>query len=216
MLYKEDFKMSIFSKTKLNVKSNNFSKTNTKDNVKNNSKYGKCNQTDNFLLGKDETLQPKFTRIFGISYSIDIYYLKIKSPELNLEKNKIVIYLPMQYRHFNNQKLLDAILLKMYSTIAENEIGNIMEKARHEFGFAPEDYKIVKTSNALATCSKEDMFITVNPYIVKFDKKAIEYIIYHEFCHLQYKTHSKKFYELLKKHIPNYESICRQLNGFTY
>ena len=38
---------------------------------------------NNFILGKDETLLPKFTRIFGSKYSVNIYYLKIQKPELN-------------------------------------------------------------------------------------------------------------------------------------
>ncbi len=29
---------------------------------------------DNFLFGKDETLEPKFTQIFGLNYSVNIYY----------------------------------------------------------------------------------------------------------------------------------------------
>ena len=93
---------------------------------------------DNFLFGKDETLQPKFAKIFGLNYSVNIYYLKITSPELNLEKNCINIHLPISYRKKNNQELINIILLKMYTKIAESEIENIMEKARHEFDFAPE------------------------------------------------------------------------------
>lgn len=192
---------------------NIFSKINTKTNTS----FTKDNQISNtFIFGKDESLMPKFAKILGISYALNIYYVRIQAPELTVEKNRIVVYLPIKYRNCNNQKLLNVILLKMYTAIAEKEIENIMEKARHEFGFAPEDYSIIKLSNALATCNKDDLFITINPYIAKFDRKIIEYIVYHEFCHLQYKTHSKKFYELLKKHCPNYEALCKQLNGFTY
>lgn len=53
---------------------------------------------DNLLFGKDETLQPKFAKIFGINYAVNIYYFRITSPELNLEKNCINIHLPIAYR----------------------------------------------------------------------------------------------------------------------
>ena len=33
-------------------------------------------KNDNFILGKDESLYPKFTRIFGINYAVNVYYLK--------------------------------------------------------------------------------------------------------------------------------------------
>lgn len=172
--------------------------------------------SDNFILGKDESLQPKFTRIFGTSYSVNVYYLKIKSPELNLEKNCININLPMAFRKSNNQELLNTILLKMYTKIAESEIENLMEKARYTFGFAPEDYEIKKMSSSLASCEKDIQTIYINPYIAMYRKEIIEYVIFHQFCHLKYKTHSKKFYEMLKKYIPNYEILSRELPNLKY
>ena len=171
---------------------------------------------DNFILGKDESLLPKFTKIFGINYSVNIYYLKIQKPELNLTNNCINIHLPMYYRKKDNQKLLDTILLKMYTKIAENEIENIMEKARHNFGFAPEDYEIKKLNSTLAICNKDLQNITINPYIIMYSKEIIEYVIYHEFCHLKYKTHSKKFYNMLKKYKTNYENLAKQLPNLKY
>ena len=96
-----------------------------KSNISNINKYNSFTK-DNFILGKDETLMPKFTKIFGLNYSVNIYYLKIEKPELNLEESCINIHLPMNYRKNNNQNLLNVILLKMYTKIAENEIENIM------------------------------------------------------------------------------------------
>lgn len=171
---------------------------------------------DNFILGKDETLQPKFTRILGSNYSVNIYYLKIKSPELNLDKNSVNIYLPMQYRKNNNQGLLNVILSKMYTKISEQEIEFIMEKARHTFGFAPEDYEIQKMPGTLAACDKDLQTIYINPNISMYSKEVIEYIIFHEFCHLKYKTHSQKFYDMLKKYVPNYEKISKQIPNLKY
>ena len=171
---------------------------------------------DNFILGKDETLQPKFTRILGSNYSVNVYYLKIKSPELNLDKNSVNIYLPMQFRKNNNQGLLNVVLAKMYTKIAEQEIEFIMEKARHTFGFAPEDYEIQKMPDTLAACDKDLQTIYINPNIALYSKEVIEYIIFHEFCHLKYKTHSQQFYNMLKKYVPNYEKISKQIPNLKY
>ncbi len=171
---------------------------------------------NNFILGKDETLLPKFTRIFGSKYSVNVYYLKVQKPELNLTDSCINIHLPMTFRKQNNQGLLDVILLKMYTTIAEKEIENIMEKARHTFGFAPEDYEIKKMKNHLAHLDEATQSVLINPYLVMYSKEIIEYVVFHQFCHLKYKTHSKKFYEMLKKYVPNYETLARQLPNLKY
>lgn len=170
----------------------------------------------NFIMGKDETLRPKFTTIFGLNYSVNVYYLKIAAPELNLSKNSINIHLPMKYRKNNNQELLNTILLKMYTKITENEIENIMEKARHELGFAPENYEVRKLQNSLAYCNQDLQTILLNPYISMYSREIVEYIVFHEFCHLKYKNHTKKFYDLLKKYKPNYESIAKQIPNLKY
>lgn len=177
---------------------------------------GKSNFNDNFILGKDETLLPKFTRIFGTKYSVNVYYLRVQKPELNLTNSCINIHLPMSFRKQNNQDLLDVILLKMYTTIAEKEIENVMEKARHTFGFAPEDYEIKKMKSTLAHFDNNTQSILINPYIVMYAKEIVEYVVFHQFCHLKYKTHSKKFYEMLKKYVPNYETLARQLPNLKY
>lgn len=181
-------------------------------NTKENARYVK----ENFILGKDETLDPKFTKLFGLNYNVNVYYLKIERPSLNLEKNSINIHLPMKYRKQNNQNLLNAILLKMYTKIAENELENVMEKARHTFGFAPEDYEIRKLSGILATTNKDVQSITINPYIVMYSKDIIEYVIFHEFCHLRYKNHTKQFYTMLRKFKPNFEIIAKQIPNLKY
>jgi hypothetical protein len=201
--------MSIFSRTLSKQ-----AKTST--NVVSKSSINMSSSSEAFLLGKDETLNPKFTKIFDINYSVNIYYLKINAPELNLEKNCININLPMNYKNYNNQKLLNTILEKMYIKIAENEIENIMEKARHIFGYAPENYEIKKLSGVLATCNKNEQTIIISPTIVMYSKEIIEYIIFHEFCHLKYKTHSQKFYQTLEKYIPNYKNFDKHLCNLKY
>ena len=62
----------------------------------------------------------------------------------------------------------------------------------------------------------ENKKLYINPEIIKFDKETIEYIIYHEFCHIQYKTHSKKFYEILQNFFPNFKKIEEKLIDYKY
>ena len=66
-----------------------------------------------------------------------------------------------------------------------------MEKARHDFGFAPEDYEIKKMKSTLAHFDNNTQSILINPYIVMYAKEIVEYVVFHQFCHLKYKTHSK-------------------------
>lgn len=181
-----------------------------------NTKENRVLDDEVFFFGKDETLMPKFTNIFGKSYSVNVYYLRVQKPELNLLNDNINISLPISYRKRENQDLLNAILFKMYKKITESELESIFEKARHDFGFAPEDYEVRKMEKTLATCNYDLQTIFVNPYISMYSKEVIEYIVYHEFCHLKYKTHSKKFYDLFAEYKPNYEKIAKNMPNLKY
>lgn len=150
--------------------------------------------------------EPKCTNIFGKNYKINLYYKHIKSPNLDLESNVINIALPINYRKTNNTNLLKLILQKMYFEIANNELDFIAEKARKLLNLAPEDIKIQKLeNNTVAQCI--DNTIIIDPTIMSYDKKIIEFIIFHEFCHLKYKTHSKSFATMLKNNFTNYEYL---------
>ena len=62
---------------------------------------------------------------------------------------------------------------------------------------------------------QEKELIIINPDIVKYNRETIDYIVLHQFCHLKYKTHSKKFNELIEENIKDYkkyEAISEQIN----
>ena len=58
--------------------------------------------------------------------------------------------------------------------------------------------------------------ITINPEIIKYEKMEIEFILFHEFCHLKYKTHCQKFQEMIKKYIPIYAKYEERLKYIKY
>ena len=145
--------------------------------------------------------------VLGIDYKVKIEYKNVKIIELNVENKIIKISLPNRYKKMANKEILDLAIEKMYEQIANVEIERAMEKARIMLGFAPEEYEIAKIKT-LGTC--KDKKITINPQVVKYNRKVIDYIVLHQYCHLKYKTHSKGFYQLLEKYEPNYKK-CEEI-----
>ena len=174
----------------------------------------------NWILSKmeeyEETLpNMKSVKIFGKNYDVIVKYENIKTPELNLEKNYIIeIILPNKYKKVGNEQILKISIEKMYQQIANNEIENLMEKTRKMLGIAPEDYEISKIKDGLAKCTNGK--ITINPELMQFKKEIIEYVIVHEFCHLKYKTHGKRFYQLIEKYMPEYKKYEREIQNYEY
>lgn len=174
----------------------------------------------NWILSKLKENEQNLTniqsvKIFGRYYDIKVSYKNIKTPELSLEENsEIKIILPIKYRKIGNEQILKISIQKMYEQIAINELESIMEKVRIMLGIAPEKYRIENTEKTLGKCI--DKIITINPNLMQFRKETIEYVILHEFCHLKYKSHCKKFYEIIEKNIKDYKKYEKELEGYQY
>lgn len=175
------------------------------------------NKIKNYDRKLDKNIEKRITNILGKEYNININFKNIKRPELNLNNEEIFINFPLQYKKRNIENILEIVLRKMYTTISENKIEEIMEKTRIKLGFAPEEYIIKKIDNKLATCLNMNK-IVINPEIMKYEQRIIEYIVMHEFCHLKYKTHSKGFEKIMKENIFQYDKFKKEIEkeGYNY
>lgn len=145
--------------------------------------------------------------VLGVDYKVKIVYKNIKITELDVENKTIKISLPNRYKKMDNKEILDLAIDKMYEQIAKVEIERAMEKTRIMVGFAPEEYEIRKM-RTLGKC--ENNKITIHPEIIKYNRKVIDYVVLHQYCHLKYKTHSKGFFNMLEKYQPDYKK-CEEI-----
>lgn len=54
--------------------------------------------------------------------------------------------------------------------------------------------------------------ITLNPCLVKAPREAIDYVLLHEMCHLKHHNHSRAFYSMLDRHMPDWRKIKERLD----
>ena len=157
-------------------------------------------------------IRNEIVKLLGDDCKVIINYKNLKKPTLTVEGKDIKICLPNKYKKLNRDEILVKLIEKLYDLVAEKEIEMSMERVRKLVGFAPEDYKIKRIENKMANCIKEKELIIINPDIVKYDRETIDYIILHQFCHLKYKTHSKKFIEMIENVLPNYNEYEKIVN----
>lgn len=146
--------------------------------------------------------------VLGVDYKVKIEYKNIKITELDVDKKTIKISLPNRYKKMENKEILDLAIEKMYEQIAKVEIERAMEKMRIMLGFAPEEYEIKKMKN-LGIC--KDNKITINPEIVMYNRKVIDYVVLHQYCHLKHKNHTKAFWSMIEKYQPDYKKCEEKL-----
>ena len=151
-------------------------------------------------------------KLLGDNCKVIINYKNLKKPTLTVEGKDIKICLPNKYKKLNRDEILIKLIEKLYDLVAEKEIEMSMERVRKLVGFAPEDYQIKRIDNKMGDSIKEEEIIIINPDIVKYDRETIDYIVLHQFCHLKYKTHSKKFVEMIANIMPNYSEYEKIVN----
>ena len=72
------------------------------------------------------------------------------------------------------------------------------------------EMKVRKMKRRWGSCSSKRV-ITFNIYLMKHSLEVIDYVIVHELSHLLQMNHSKKFYAIIAKYLPNYKATEKQI-----
>lgn len=162
-----------------------------------------------------------------IEYHIE--YKKIKNLYIQIKDKKVLVKAPK----FLKEKYIDDFVNKKAKWIwtkLNEEKQNQIEKDYTEEDYKKLEVKLNKIYNKLinttklvpnkirirnikyawGTCSANKN-ITINLKLVDKSDEEIEYVVLHELCHLKYMNHSKKFWELVEKYMPNYKEIRKKL-----
>lgn len=82
------------------------------------------------------------------------------------------------------------------------------------FGITPpETFKLRSMKSRWGSCSSKGN-ISLNVKLVQVDVELIDYVILHELCHLREFNHSRAFYALLDKVIPDWREKRAKLNKY--
>lgn len=73
--------------------------------------------------------------------------------------------------------------------------------------------KVRRMKSKWGVCNVTNNIITLNLELIKFDIKYLEYVIFHELCHLVYPDHSKDFWNLVEKYVPNYKVFRKEMKN---
>ena len=95
----------------------------------------------------------------------------------------------------------------------QEQFKQIIEKNANELikmtGLIPNKIRIKDIKYAWGSCSSNKN-ITINHKLIAYSEIAIRYVILHELCHLKYMNHSKEFWNLLQKYMPEYKQVKKE------
>lgn len=79
--------------------------------------------------------------------------------------------------------------------------------------FEVEWFTLRKQKSRWGSCSSGKK-ISLNVNLMKCPENIIDYVIFHELCHLRYMDHSEKFWNEVRKYVPDYRKLRRQLKFY--
>lgn len=167
----------------------------------------KSNKTKSRIIDLTKPVEIKTyltVSVLGKSLNLNVNYKRIDVPELDMGEKEVNIYLPSRYKVTGSVNIVSEAIKKMYDKIASIELESSMEKIRIILGFAPDDYEIKRMSDSF--CKVKNKVITINPDIVKYDRKVIDSTLIQAFCKARYKQNSKAYKEALKNGLNKYEN----------
>ena len=76
----------------------------------------------------------------------------------------------------------------------------------------PPELALRKMKSQWGNCRPSGV-VQLNPVLVRAPRECIDYVILHELCHLVGHNHSKRFYALLQRQLPNWRRVKARLDG---
>ena len=155
-----------------------------------------------------------------------IQYSKIKNIYIQIKEGKVIVKAPKRVTREEIEKILknkekwinksldkDRKKGQKENLYTKDEFIKIVESTTKELieltNLKPNNIRIRDISYAWGSCSTNKN-ITISLKLIKYSKEAIKYVILHELCHLKYMNHSKNFWNLVEKYMPDYKEIKKE------
>lgn len=148
--------------------------------------------------------------LFGKAYQVELR----KGSKRVMVNEHIIIFYPNLEDHQGISKFIRGWLIK-YLEQTVNEIRNvydrIMDDYHHEYPLI--NYRSMSTR--WGSCLYHKNKITLNTNLVHYPLNCLHYVMLHEYLHFVVANHSKRFYDLLAYHMPEYKRYKELLNNFS-
>lgn len=158
------------------------------------------NSIQNMLKKQEIKLKNKDDFLY-LGKKYDIVYLNCDN--IIIGDNKILI---------NKEFDLDKWLYKEAKKIFKEELDYIYNLFPIDIPYPSLTIRKMKTR--WGVCNIKLKKITLNLELIKRDKKYLDYVIAHELSHLIVSNHSKQFWLLVEKVIPNYKELRKEMREY--
>jgi len=135
--------------------------------------------------------------IFGKEYNL-IYDKQIK--EIKIIDNNIYVKDEKQINKYLDKLMKETFIKHLYDNY---------EKYKENIPKPTLRLRDMKTR--WGVCNTKTKVITLNKKLIRYDIECLDYVCIHELSHLIEANHSRKFWNIVEKYMPNYKEIRKKL-----
>jgi predicted metal-dependent hydrolase len=139
-----------------------------------------------------------------VMYLGEIYKIKIMV-EPYLKKEFVLLHEGIFYINTIAEERAKKVLEKRFRKDCEEIIIKKINIYERYFLKEPKEIKVKEQKRRWGSCSYDDRLF-FNWKLVMGRESALEYVVVHEMCHMIHKNHSKQYWSLVGKIMPNYEA----------
>lgn len=151
----------------------------------------------------------------GEEYTIRIKENKEKEINIKINEKEKEFNIEIPEEIIEDEKGTKKYIDKGIKTIFQKNTREIIQsKLLYWSKITDIQYKNFKIRDAISkygSCKPKTKELMFNSRLIMLPEDKIDAIIVHELCHITFPNHSKEFYELIKKYIPNYDEINKWL-----
>lgn len=174
---------------------------------------------ENFIYSKRKWIKKKLEKIetikskhllFGEELILEEQFNLFNNFSVLLNNGRLIISKSGNYNR-GTKEIFEDWLFNQAGEYIPERVSSLAEKYNFRFN----KIKIKRQKTRWGSCSGKKN-LNFNYRLMCFNKKAIDYVIIHELCHLKEMNHSQKFWKLVEEIMPDYRiyrKLIRELNN---
>ena len=174
-------------------------------------KYAIIENNNDFRIKKWKNGETFFYK--GEKYTVEANSCEKKIISINFEEDKKILKLSY-YNILKSEErklYIDKVIKKILKENTESLLNKKLPYWSKITNITYKQFKVNDATSKFGSCIPKTRSMHFSSRLIMFPEDKIDAIIVHELCHIVYSNHSKDFYNLVRKYIPNYDEINKWL-----
>ena len=146
----------------------------------------------------------------GEKYILNIKYGNKNEKIANIYGNELTV--KIKENQEDEKKQIEKQIDNFYFQMAEIELSESMERLTKLMNVMPESFRVKRLKRVWGNCSSKKV-ISLNYNLIKYSKKAMDYVVIHELSHLKHMNHSKDFWNMVERYMSDYKIAEKELKN---